>query len=180
MFFIKITELNTNSRPLFWGISKESWSLIIPLVVGFISAIAIIYASYAAISWNKRNKKEKEYNEISYFLGCFQILAEIMNYYFYVYLVGEDIEGKNHYSIDYLISQIKLLISEIDDSKFSLAQLFSPYINSKTFLYLLFDLSNIFSAKRREIDDDNSELEEWDELIKRLEKFNSKMEKIIK
>lgn len=175
MFFIKF--IDTYLKPLFLGISNEAWSLIIQLVVGILSFIAIFKASNTVVKWNEKNKKEKELNEVSYFLGCFQILTETMNYYHVGYLIGEDIDGKDIYSSDYLLTQIRQLVSEINKSKYWLAQLLSPYIDSKFFLELLFSLDNILTIGNIETD---LECEIWDDLLNELKNFNMKMEKAIK
>lgn len=171
MYFIQLLETNKNLNPHLLGVSIEVW---IQLIIGIISSIAIMYASNTAINWNKKNKEEKDLDELSYFLGCLKILQETMGFYHVEYMIGEETGIVDLQGPTYLNSQIESLISEINNSKVKLVQLLRPYYDTKDFLYLLFSLNTLFSHKDSYYYE-HLETEDWDEKIKSLTKFNDEI-----
>lgn len=137
--------LNTVSKTQFLWIDREWWALIIQFIVGAVTAFAVIYASRKALKWSEQNLKQAESRSLKYFSGVLKMLRAGMGLYVAIDSGMADNISTNP---EKLLSELKMIFSEIYDQKSSISNLLPRGVEVKYFIDSLLIIKNLLDNEK--------------------------------
>ena len=160
---------SVNEGQLF-GLNREWWSLIIQLIVGIVSAFAVVYASNRAMRWSKQNLAKNENRIVRYFIGNMKMLRAGISFYTAVDLGAVD---NINTSTKAILEELKKIYSDIYKQRDEISALLPKEIEMDHFLNLLLIIQTVLYCEKGS---PNDNYDSWRDLEDRLQKFIKDME----
>jgi hypothetical protein len=118
----------------------ECWRLVVDIVVGLVTAGAVIYAARTASRWQKRKQKVSDIREITYYAGILSLVGSVISYHLAV-PVAEEIKID---STKMILRSFEDEFTELKNNKAKICQLSNMSgDNVHQFLHLLIDLNDV-------------------------------------
>lgn len=164
---------NIQSKPngTFLCLDREWWALIIQLIVGVITAFAVIYASHKALKWSKQNIKTNERKILNYYLGNLKLLRAGISFYMALSVGALDnVQARP----EQILSELKNIYAELHSQKTEISLLLPTTIDIKSFLNLLLIIGDLLYEEK---DNPEEDYTAWQTGERELEKIIASIEK---